>query len=130
MPTMAHDELFGILLCVHADKAPEDAEWDRFVDACAKHPNGRCLVWTEQAGPTPKQRNRLAERTKNAPLKTAVCLDSTIARGIVTAVSWFNSKIQAFSKSELEAALKYLEVPSTTAQPILTHLKKMRSSLS
>lgn len=130
MPTMAHEELFGILLCVHGGLEPSNVEWDKFVDACAQHPDGRCLVWTEDAGPTAKQRSKLAERTKKGPLKTAVCSDATIARGIVTAVSWFNSKIKAYSKDDLEVALQYLEVPKASAAAILTHLKKMRASLS
>jgi hypothetical protein len=129
MSTMACDELFGVVLCVHGELSPSDEEWDTFVDLCEKHLNGRCLVWAD-GGPRPAQRSKLNERTKKGPLRTAVCSDSQVVRGLVTAFSWFNNKIKAFSKNDLEGALRHLDVPVTTADAVLTRLKKMRASLS
>lgn len=129
MRTMACDEVHGVIVVVHGKQQPADEEWNAFVDLCAKHLNGRCLVDAD-AGPTPAQRSKLNERTKAGPLQTAVCSDSSIVRGLVTAFSWFNPKIKAFSKTDIDGALRHLDVPTTASGTVLTQLKKMRASLS
>lgn len=129
MPTMDYRAMNGVVLCVHKDAPPTDAEWDGFVELCAKHLNGRGIVWTNKGGPSPKQRTQLNERIKGGPLRTAVCSGATIVRGVVTAFSWFNPLIKAFAKTEFDAAIEHVGIPAALGPPLLAQLMKMEASL-
>src|SRR6516225_445034 len=106
----------GYVLVLGAQNPP-DAEWALWVDYIAHHivPGSapRVLVVTEGGSPTAGQRAALSNVTdqhRNAA-KVAVCTDSTMARGAITALSWFlPNAYRAFSPADIDKAIEYLEL--------------------
>src|SRR5580704_8952938 len=79
----------------------------------------RVLVVTEGGSPTAGQRAALSNVTdqhRNAS-KVAVCTDSTMARGAITALSWFlPNAYRAFSPADIDKAIAYLELTSSSSE--------------
>jgi hypothetical protein len=122
-----------ILILVHTKDSPSDAEWGEYLQN-AKHWRDRIegfLVVTEGGGPNTLQRgemNDVLEAEKRGG-KTAVVTLSRIARGIVTALSWFNPGIKAFSTIHIPAALDYLGVAKADHDLLISELKRLKSEL-
>jgi hypothetical protein len=105
------DATTALLLGVHGEQAPSDAEWDHYcswVPALMAHPNGGCVVFTDGGAPTGAQRETLRRHMGKESLWTAVVTDKVLVRGVVTAIRWFNLKVCAFAPWELPAALKFV----------------------
>lgn len=75
------------------------------------------------------QRRDLEAATQEHTSRVAVVTASRTARGIVTAISWFNREIKAFAPAKHEDAFVYLELtPSETAKT-LECVREMASRL-
>jgi hypothetical protein len=102
---------------------PPDGEWSQWVDYIANNivpgSGPRVLVVTEGGSPTAGQRAALSNVTdqhRNAA-KVAVCTDSTMARGAITALSWFlPNAYRAFSPADIDRAIDYLDLRSSTSE--------------
>lgn len=102
---------------------PPDAEWDQWVEYIATNiapgSGPRVLVVTEGGSPTAGQRAALSNVTdqhRNAS-KVAVCTDSTMARGAITALSWFlPNAYRAFSPADVDKAIEYLDLTPAKAE--------------
>lgn len=121
-----------ILILVHTKDNPSDPEWQEYLQA-AKTWRDKIegfLVVTEGGGPNTLQRGELNE-TLDAERgsKTAVVTLNRIARGIVTALSWFNPGIKAFSTIHIPAALDYLGVSKPDQDLLIAELKRLKSEL-
>lgn len=122
-----------ILILVHTKDSPADAEWAAYL-ADARTWRDKIegfLVVTEGGGPNTLQRgemNDVLEAEKRGG-KTAVVTLSRIARGIVTALSWFNPGIKAFSTINVPAALDYLNVPKPDQDGLMMELKRLKGEL-
>lgn len=114
------DELnLGVL--VHAEVSPADTDWDRTIERWGRFSRriraggGQpcCLVFSSGGeGPNARQRRLLDEVNAEARPRVAVATASSVARGIVTAISWFgHTEIRSFHPNELDAALAYLGIP-------------------
>ncbi|MBL9106518.1 MAG: hypothetical protein JNL82_36680 [Myxococcales bacterium] len=123
-----------VVILVHSKDAPADDEWEEYIrDVRTWAPTIRAvLVISEGGGPNSLQREQMEhaldrERFKG---KTAVVTLSRVARGIVTALSWFNPNIKAFSTIQIPAALEYLEVPKPDHDAIQKEIRALRVKLS
>jgi hypothetical protein len=96
------------MLLVHAPEPPTDAEWDAYVDVLMAQPFDGLVVWTDGVGPNAGQRKRLLARLGTREQLTAVITSSILARGIVTALSWVNVPIRAFSPNDVDAAIEFI----------------------
>jgi hypothetical protein len=111
------DTLEAAYVLVLGPTNPPDAEWGLWVDYIANYikpgSRPRIVVMTEGGSPTAAQRAALSAVTdqyKNEA-KVAVCTDSTMARGALTALSWFlPNAYRAFSHADVDRALQYLEI--------------------
>ncbi len=103
-----------IIVMAHNNKPLGDQEWmEQYISHVAKLYVGRVdpkvsnLVFATGSGPTTKQRNlgnaAIADG-KPYKLNVAVVTDSRIARGAVTALSWFNPLIKAYPPDQVLAA--------------------------
>jgi hypothetical protein len=131
--TMAHAVVDGVFLAVHSKSDPTDEEWQELlIFHKSKAPfSTRMLVVTEGGGPKPKHRAALNDylKIKGAPMKVAVCTHSTVVRGIVTALNWFNDKVRAFPIDDLTPALEYLGAQPAEIPRIAAEVKKLRAML-
>ncbi|MEK7705713.1 MAG: hypothetical protein AAB426_12195, partial [Myxococcota bacterium] len=86
-----------LLMLQHGPIEPEDADWNRYVDAFRRELTDiqAVLVSTEGPGPNTAQRKRLMDIAKDSPMRipTVVLTPSRTARGIVTALSWLGTAI-------------------------------------
>jgi hypothetical protein len=118
---------------VHSKDNPTDEEWAAYlVDARTwRDKIDGFLVVTEGGGPNSLQRGEMndALEAEKRGGKTAVVTLSRIARGIVTALSWFNPGIKAFSTINVPAALDYLNVPKSDQDNLLAELKRLKTDL-
>lgn len=115
----------GLLLTLMGSRNPSDAEFQTYAQyASEKFTSGSTtgsLVLTEGAAPSARQRAIMVESVRGSPLPpTAILSNSTVLRGVATALSWMRSDaaINVFKPHELEGALIYLQVP-THQHPII-----------
>jgi hypothetical protein len=109
------------IVCLGSKNPPSDAEWDAYIaalEACLKKNDHKVniIVITRGGAPTPAQRHTLNETTarhnSSSASKVAVLTSSAIARGVVTALSWFSPVYKAFAEDDLDGAVDFLDVPS------------------
>jgi hypothetical protein len=65
------------------------------------------LVISDGGAPNAGQRADLARTLEGIPFKCGVLSDSTLVRGAVTAMSWFNSGMKSFSPRDSQLWLAY-----------------------
>lgn len=71
----------------------------------------RILIYSKGGVPTPTQRKEMNELVKGLDIPVAVLSGSRIARGVVTALSWFNHNMKPFAPDDELDAFEYLEIP-------------------
>ncbi len=120
-----------VIVLVHTKDSPTDEEWKAYCDDARKWRTQirGILVLSEGGGPNSVQRGELEVALDRPEAKTAVVTLSRVARGIVTAMSWFTPKIKAFSTLQIPAALEYLDVPPRSHDSIGTAIKALRVEL-
>jgi hypothetical protein len=124
MPTMKHRvlEVGGkyTVLALHGEASPDAREWAAYIkdfvdigDRWGWYPKlVGGLAITDGGGPNTLQRADVNRVTKaNPQIRGAAVTNSVMVRGIVTALSWMNSNVRAFSPDRLDAALVHLELP-------------------
>jgi hypothetical protein len=133
MKTAAYGRVGDCFILVLGKVPPADADINPYLafvrGAIRPDMKPRVCVQSYGGGLSPKQRQALNELT--APFakvaRIAVLTDSAVARGVVTAMSWFAKEVyQAFSLSDLNAALDFLQIPGL----LHAELKKMLFDLS
>jgi len=132
-PTFVYGPEGDVMVTVHGPLPPTDEEWRAYLEfsrTCVGRVT-RSLVVSSGAGPNGRQRTMLMkEFPEFAPVPVAVVSDSSMTRGIVTALSWFGKKIRAFQPSQLTEALEYLGVPPERHGRILDKVRTLTESLS
>lgn len=124
--TMAVRVSGPILVIVHSDRPPPDAEWDEYVTALRDNAATLRyqLVWSAGGGPNAAQRKRAENSVSAAYLPvgrtiplTAVVTRSAAVRGLVTLFNWFQpGRFRAFDAHDLRGALAFVDVPPTSVE--------------
>jgi len=127
-----------LVLMAHNSAPLSDEEWDRNylepirvmknrggLDTCAN------IVFAEGRGPSATQR---AEGNAifgggHYVFKVSVITSSMMVRGAVTALSWFNPLIRAFSAKDWERAFHHVRLHSNEFQRILEAAQKLRGKI-
>jgi len=135
MKTLAYEKIGNCIVFVGGRHPFDNTEWDTysrflettFEEGAKTDTKFVCLVLTE-VGPTGAQRQRLNDAL--APVfktfRTAVLTSSHLARGILTAMSWIYPVYRAFTSTELDAEIEYLNVDTSmraTVKKIVEDLK-------
>jgi hypothetical protein len=115
MPTMVHDRSADLFVVIHPNRPPADNEWLAYLRSWSGHDMSRMrtLVFTDGGGPSAAQRKLATEALGGKASLTAVVSSSPMVRGVVTALSWFNPKIKAFSPDEAHHAFEYLRIATS-----------------
>lgn len=132
MKNMAFKALGNIIISVHNENPMTDEESNaslNFLKGCDISQT-RMLVVTKGGSPTAAQRKRLNDVLQGQEMTTAVVADGMILMGVVTAMSWFNKKIKAFSIGDIEDAFRYLEVPETQFSLFMREVNRLRHEVS
>ncbi len=114
--TMAWERSGTVFVIVHSPQAPSDEDYRGALDGYAKH-LGRfrsILIYSEGGAPNPAQRKRTTDFWQGKELPpTAIMTSSTLARGVLTALSWFfpEQKLRAVKDNDFRTAFEHLQVP-------------------
>jgi hypothetical protein len=127
------DATHALLLALHGEAAPSEAEWDQYCSAITgvlAHPNGFGMVLTDGGTPNTAQRDRMRRKDGGVARLNAVITDKAVVRGVVTAVSWFNPKIRAFAPREFPQAFEFLGLRAAQIRSVCAALQRLDLTLS
>lgn len=129
--TLGYAQAAGVIIAFHTREDPNDLEWQGFCDFTLKLPKScdRYLIRTKGGGPNAKQRQQTNEvlKARGTPkTNVAVVTEVPIVRGTVTALSWFNPSIKAFSPDDMDGAMRYLGLSSAAAGEVSLALRKLQ----
>lgn len=129
---MAYRVVHGVFCVVHSAANPTEEEWKAYLDYYLAHERQctRTLVVTQGGGPNAKQRGDTAKVIQSSPTRVAIVTTSTLVRGIATALSWFNKRVQSFGPAEMDAALRHLDVTEANAKLVNAELKKLQATIT
>ena len=121
----------GLMLVAHTGKPPSQQEWDRYCEALTRHDPERMtsLVFTDGGAPDGGQRKQVNDFLKGRTSACAVVASSTVVRGVVTALGWFNPMIRAYSPTEVDEALHYLGVRRDELVLVRREIQVLRKNL-
>lgn len=119
------------LVVVHGVTHPTDRDWAIYLDALRQNTQkiGAQLIVTDGGSPTSAQRKaslELAVGQWDRVPPSAVVTSSVLARGAVTALSWFmKDKIRAFAPAEFDEACVFIGASAerTTLREVVTRLR-------
>ncbi len=100
----------GVAVVVHAPGEPSDAEFDEFMADIREASVRGLVVVAPQAKLSARQRKQMQQWFQGSKARGAVVTNSTVARGVVTAIGWFKVPIRAFAPNDLEGAFEYAGV--------------------
>lgn len=89
----------------------------------------RVLILSKGGGPTPAQRKDMNDIVRGYDIPVAVMSTSRVARGVTTALSWFNKNMRSFSPDQMEEALRHLGVPPDELVPIRSLMIRLDSEV-
>lgn len=105
----------GILVCIEHGK-PSAEEWSKvltMLQAQRANLKGILVISFGTDGPDARQRTQYKEcMGSKLSIPTAVLMDSTLVRGVMTAFSWVTGQnsSRAFSHAQLKEALDFLKL--------------------
>jgi len=133
---IAFDRLDSSYVLVIGPASPRDAEWTEWVEFITVNSTPgmkpRILVVTDGGAPSAAQRAALNDVTEQykSEVKVAVVTESTMARGALTALSWFAANVyRPFSPAEVDKALQYLDLPPSKGSEIKGMVRVMQRKL-
>lgn len=120
---IAFDQLDSAYVLVIGQANPRDAEWAEWVEFVTVNSTPgmkpRIVVVTEGGAPSAAQRAALSDVTEayKSEVKVAVLTESTMARGALTALSWFAANVyRPFAPADIDKALHYLDLTAKAAE--------------
>ncbi len=121
----------GLLILAHTERAPNDAEWDRYMMELYKHDPRqlRSLNFTDGGAPSDEQRKQINDYLGGCESLCAVVTPSATVRVIVNRLALFNTQIKGFSPRELDAALAHVRVSSSEAPLVRREIQLVRKML-
>lgn len=137
MRTMAYDVVGDLIITVHTESAPSDAEWKGYVEALrevvrttADYARLRNIVFSDGGAPNSLQRKVVNDIIAGRdPIPVALVSGSALARGVVTALAWFNPKIKAFPPQEADEAYRHLGFSRAQIDTFRIRLDKLQTQI-
>ena len=117
MKTLISTSIDGCVVAVFGKTAPSGADWTEYLGLVQRDvltsPRQRGLIVSHGGTPENSQRRELERVTGRsaAGRRLAVLTNATFVRGVLKAMSIFDPSYRGFSLSDLDLALRYLEVP-------------------
>lgn len=121
---------FGdILVSITFGEFPTEEDWAEWMNYATEMPElTGLLVIPGDSKLSVEQRTGLRELHSQKAIKIAVLTQSRLARGILTALGWFNIDAAAFKPTDLDSALEYLGC-SAVKEQIETAIQPYRKRL-
>lgn len=109
-----------------------DEEWDAWVATVASSEKAgvrKMLVIVEDGSVTGKQRRQLNALGLPPDYRTVIVTDSSVARVVVSIISWVHKQMFTFSPAQLDEAFTCLEIPVADRPAILDEIASLRAKL-
>lgn len=118
-------------IVVYGTRNPSNEEWEGYLAVVERQgfESTVQLIVTEGGGPDSPQRKLLNDKLKGRSVPVAVISKNPIIRGVVTALSWFNTKIRAFVPSNFAEALRHLGLPASEGKTLEREVNELRTGL-
>lgn len=135
MKTMAFELLHAadLLIVVNTEATPTLEDSGSMLptirNSASRNRPIKMLAVTEGGGPTSVQRKKILEALQGYDMPTAVVSDNLAVRCMVTAISWFNSKIKMFRKDEMALALSFLGVSTVYHKQVHFMVRELQEEL-
>jgi hypothetical protein len=101
----------AVMFAAHRRGPLVEADFAKFVEDLFVNPQlMAAVVFAADAAPSARQRGELIHWFDHGRRRAAIVTDSVIARGGVTALSWFGAPIRAFATQEVAAALSFVNI--------------------
>lgn len=137
MKSMVFKIVGNVHIVLHGASDPKDEDWRLYMNAVREEARKmtdadfakiRTLVFSAGGGPTAKHRKEINEFLGGRVTPVAIVTSSTIMRGVVTALQWFNPLVRAFPPEDVVGALDFLKTSSAEANVVWFEAKKLQSS--
>jgi hypothetical protein len=131
MKNMQFKVVGDTFIVVYGARNPTNEEWEEYLAEVERQGFERTvqLIVTEGGGPDSTQRKLLNEKLKGRSVPVAVISKNPIIRGVVTALSWFNTKIRAFVPSNFADALRHLGIREAEGKTLEREVNELRIGL-
>lgn len=136
MKTMAHAIVGTLIITVHTAKSPSQDEWGEYIRALETltrelkdHTHLRNIVFTDGGAPDSVQRKAVNSIVASRSVTSAIVSRSQMVRTVVTAFSWFNEKVKAFSPDTIEEAYQHLKLSAYEIEVINNRVKQLRAQI-
>lgn len=131
MKNFAFKLVGNLLISVYTENAPanEDADAAAAAFKDMTFDRLRALTFTKGGTHTAAQRKTLHDILGGRELRTAVVTDVPMVRGVVTAVSWFNKSVKAFTPTGWKDAFLYLDIPSSQFERTWEHIHALEREI-
>jgi hypothetical protein len=132
---MARNSVFSFVghtaISLYGDVGPTDQETRASIEAFTNKDISRlrALVITDGGTPSAAQRKAFNDALNGRDFPAAVISSAMIARGAVTAMSWFNPKLRAFAPDALADAFRYLGIPPRDDERVWAEVKRLEVEL-
>jgi hypothetical protein len=113
MKNMAFASVGRVLIAVHNELPPTNAEWEEYVKILQKVADVsaiRTLALTDGGAPNSNQRKSLNDILRGRTNLGAVITGNTLVRSVVTALAWFNPAVKPFAPERAKEAYLHLQL--------------------
>lgn len=131
--SLRFDIIDHVMLIVHADVPPSDADWSRLIrvrNASRDRLRGLFVTAPPRASINASQRADVAHFAKDTRISIAVITDSALIRGVARAVGFLGVPVRAFLPSELTSAFNFLIVPPSRHAEFTRRIELMKAQLA
>lgn len=136
MKSMVFKIVGNVHIVINGTTEPHDEDWRLYMNAVRSEEQKmtdfakmRTLVFSGGGGPNAKQRKEINEFLGGRATPVAIVTSSTIMRGIVTALQWFNPLARAFSPDNVVAAMQFLGTSNSDTNLVWSEAKKLQRSV-
>ena len=130
--SLRFDIIDHVMLIVHADIPPDDADWARMStvrNANREKIRSKLVVAPPRASINASQRADVAQFMRETGTSIAVVTDSALIRGVARAVGFLGVQVRAFAPSELASALNFLVVAPSKHAEMSRRIDAMKAQL-
>jgi hypothetical protein len=123
----------NVVVYVHGDASPTDAEWEAGIAFFKDTPDPSrlsAIIYTEGGAPNAAQRAQLNAVLGSNKVRIGVLTGSAAARAAGVAVRWFNPELAIFGAEDVEAALDHIRAPADQRSLLKRTLTELKSELS
>jgi hypothetical protein len=131
--SLRFDIVDHVMLVVHADVPPDEADWARMVvvrNANREKIRSNLVIAPPRASINAGQRADVAKFMKETGIAIAVVTDSALIRGVARAVGFLGVQVRAFAPAELASALNFLAIAPSRHADMARRIDALKAQLA